>query len=109
MVQPTQNQQGQKNQAAQNAMSGQAAQFADQDIMQLCLNETKHLANAVNTFIQEASSDQLRRDYMTALGDIYNQQHQLFDAMQQKGYYNVKNANPQDISQAANKFSSPLQ
>jgi spore coat protein CotF len=43
------------------------------------------------------------------LGDIYSQEKQLFDYMQQKGYYNVKNANPQDITQAQSKFSGQSQ
>jgi len=46
---------------------------------------------------------------MTVLGDVYSQGKQVFDYMQQKGYYNVKNATPQDVSQAQNKFSSQSQ
>jgi len=108
MVQSSgQNQTGQSSQQGQ--MSGQGMQFSDRDILQVCLNEAKHLAWSLNTFIQEASSEQLRRDYMTALGDIYSQEKQLFDFMQQKGFYNVKNASPQDITQAQNKFSNKNQ
>ncbi|MDR3566276.1 MAG: spore coat protein [Negativicutes bacterium] len=106
MVQPS-GQQGQTGQQSQ--MSGQGMQFADRDILQLCLNESKHLASSLNTYIQEAASEQLRRDYMTVLGDIYGQEKQLFDYMQQKGFYNVKNATPQDISQAQSKFSGKTQ
>jgi spore coat protein CotF len=102
-----QNQTGQQSQQGQ--MTGQGMQFSDRDILQLCLNEEKHLACSLNTYIQEASSEQLRRDYMTVLGDIYSQEKQLFDFMQQKGFYNVKNASPQDISQAQNKFASKIQ
>lgn len=98
-------QQGQGQLGQQTQMSGQGLQFSDKDILQVCLNETKHLASSVNTYIQEASSEQLRREYMTVLGDIYSQEKQIFDYMQQKGFYNVKNANPQDIAQAQSKFS----
>lgn len=99
-------QQAQKSQTAQSGLSGQGTQLTERDVLQLCLNETKHLASSLNIYIQEATSEQLRRDYMTTLGDIYNQEKQLYDAMQQKGYYTVKNANPQDITQASSKFSS---
>ncbi|CUH97558.1 hypothetical protein P22_3689 [Propionispora sp. 2/2-37] len=98
--------QKQQNQSGQMTINGQGMQFTDRDIMQVCLNESKHLAESLNTYILESTNDQLRRDYMTILGDVYSQQKQLFDVMQQKGYYDVKNANPQDISQAAGKFSS---
>ena len=94
-------------QSQQMGMSGQGTQqISDRDILQVVLNESKHMAESLNTYIMEANNEQLRRDYMTALGDIYNQQKQIYDTMQQKGYYEVKNANPQDIAQAKSKFSS---
>lgn len=96
-------------QTQQNQSGGQGMQYSDRDILQVCLNEAKHLASSLNIYIQEATSEQLRRDYMTVLGDVYNQEKQLYDYMQQKGYYNVKNASPQDISQAQSKFSSQSQ
>lgn len=103
-----QGQQGQQ-QAQQGQMTGQGMQFSDRDILQVCINETKHMAASLNTYILEANSDQLRRDYMNVLGDVYSQQKQVFDLMQQKGYYQVKDANPQDIAQAQSKFSSQNQ
>lgn len=105
-----QGQQGQQSQQSQQGqMSGQGMQMSDRDYLQVCLNESKHLASSLNIYIQEATSEQLRRDYMTVLGDIYSQEKQIYDYMQQKGFYNVKNANPQDISQAQNKFSGQSQ
>jgi spore coat protein CotF len=98
-----QNQQGQQSQ--QQGYSGQGMQFSDSDLMNLALNETKNTAHALNIYISEANSNQLRQDYMTVLGDVYSEQKQLFDMMQQKGYYKVQNADQQDISQAQSKFS----
>ena len=95
---------GQQQQS--QGLSGQGLQFTEQDVMQVCLNQSKHLAESINSYILEATDEQLRRDYMTALGDVYNQQKQIFDLMQQKGYYNVKNATQQDITQTANKISN---
>ena len=97
-------QQGQQNQM-QSGLQGKGMQINDRDLLQVCLNESKHMAASLNIFIQESTNDQLRRDYMTVLGDIYSQEKQLFDYMQQQGYYNVKNASPQDIAQAKSKFS----
>ncbi len=89
----------------QGQMQGQGAQIQDRDLLQVCLNETKHTAASLNIFIQEATNDQLRRGYMTVLGDTYSQEKQIFDYMQQQGFYNVKNAKPEDIAQAKNTFS----
>jgi spore coat protein CotF len=110
LAQQQQGQQQQGQQAGQQMgqsgqFSGQGMQFSDKDILQVVLNETKHTAASLNNYISEASTDQLRQDYMNVLGDLYNQEKQVFDLMQTKGYYNVKNANPQDISQARSKFS----
>lgn len=99
-----QNQQGQQ-QSQQQGYSGQGMQFSDSDLLNLALNETKNTAHALNIYITEANSNQLRQDYMTVLGDVYSEQKQLFDLMQQKGYYQVQNADQQDIMQAQSKFS----
>ena len=98
-------QQGQQMQMGQSTQTGQGMQFADKDILQLALNESKHAAETLNASILESSNEQLRRDYMTILGDIYNQQKQIFDMMQQKGYYKMQNASEQEISQAQSKFN----
>lgn len=106
--QPQQPPKQQGQQGGQPMPNGQGAQFADKDILQLALNETKHTAEALNSFILEASNEQLRRDYMTVLGDVYNQQKQVFDLMEQKGFYNVQNATPEQITQVQNKFSGQM-
>lgn len=87
-------------------MNGQADQFSEQNILQMALNETKLMASELNTCILEASDDQLRRDYMTVLGDVYCQQKQIFDIMEQKGYYQTQQATPQAVNQAKTKFMS---
>lgn len=85
-------------------MNGQVDQFSEQNVLQMALNDTKLMAASVNSYILEASDDQLRRDYMTVLGDIYSQQKQIFDIMEQKGYYQTKEATPQEISEAKQQF-----
>ncbi len=99
---------GQPNQQnqQQQGLNGQGSQFADRDILQLALNESKHLAESINSYILEAANEQLRKDYMNVLGDVYSQQKQIFDVMQQKGFYNVENATAQQLNKAQSKFSS---
>lgn len=99
----------QSGQSMQAGMSGQGATISDRDMLQLALNESKHAAASVNTFALECSSESLRRDYLSVLGDIHSQEKQLFDIMQQKGYYDIQNASSQDISKAKSKFSGQSQ
>ncbi|MBP2628724.1 MAG: Coat domain protein [Firmicutes bacterium] len=107
--QSQQQNQMQGQQMGQNMQSGQGTQFSEKDILQLTLNECKHCAESLNYAILEASNEQLRRDYMTVLGDVYNQQKQVFDLMQQKGYYSVENATAQQMAQAQSKFNGQMQ
>lgn len=102
-----QQQQGQGQQMQnQTQGGGQGMQWGDQELLNLALSETKYTAQSLNTYITESTSSQLRQDYMTVLGDIYSQQKQIFDLMQQKGYYQVKNASPQDVMQAQSKLNA---
>lgn len=96
----------QQNQGQANSgqMNGQANQFSEQNVLQMALNDTKLMAASLNSYILEAEDEQLRNDYMTALGDVYSQQKQIFDVMEQKGYYQVKQATPQAVNQAKQQF-----
>lgn len=97
-------QQNQNQMATQQ--SGQGSNLTERDFLQLALNESKQLASSINTYVLEANTSQLRRDYLSVLGDVYSQQEEIFSLMQQKGYYNVENANSQQMAKAKNKFSS---
>lgn len=85
-------------------MNGQGDPFNEQNVLQMALNDTKLKAASVNSYILEAADDQLRQDYMSVLGDIYSQQKQIFDIMEQKGYYQTKQATPQQIDEARRQF-----
>ncbi|XEQ99043.1 hypothetical protein SPX_39350 [Sporomusa paucivorans] len=99
----------QSNQSMQAGMNGQGATISERELLQLALSDAKYTATAINTFALECVSETLRRDYLTILGEVHSQEKQIFDLMQQKGYYTVQNANPQDIAQAKSKFSSQAQ
>ena len=107
-MQGTQNMQGQQAQqgaqSQQSGMSGQGVQVTEESLLNLALNETKLMAGSINTYILEASDDALRRDYMTVLGDIYSQQKQLFDCMEQKGYYQLTDATAEEVAETRAKF-----
>ena len=91
-AQNQQNMQGAQNQ--QGGMSGQGAQVTEESLMNLALNETKLMAGSINTY------------YMTVLGDIYSQQKQLFDCMEQKGYYQLADATAEEVAQTRAKFQN---
>lgn len=90
-------------------MEKQQGKLEDRDIMRNLLNEVKYMANSLNQYILEASGEELRRDYMTVLGEVYAQQKQVYDLLQQKGYYNPKQAQQQDVTQVQGKFTQGQQ
>ena len=87
----------------------QQGQLQDRCIMQNLLNQAKYMASSLNQYILEASGEELRRDYMTVLGEVYAQQKQIYEQMQQKGYYNPKQAQQQDVAQVQNKYGQNQQ
>jgi len=82
-----------------------AQKLTDQDIAQCILRDEKFICGMINTSILEASSDNLRRDWMNCQQGSYRVQKQVFDAMNQKGWYSPAKADMQQISQAQNQFS----
>ena len=111
-MQGNENQQGMQGQGAQQGtqqgaqMNGQGGRVTEESLLNLALNETKLMAGSINTYILEASNDAIRRDYMTVLGDIHSQQKQLFDCMEQKGYYQLTDATAEEIQQTRAKFQN---
>lgn len=89
------------------AMCGKGVEMTEEDLLNLALNETKLMAGSLNTYILEAVNESMRRDYMTILGDVYSQQKQLFDHMEQKGYYRLADATASDIETTKAKFQAP--
>lgn len=85
------------------------AQLQDQDVLQSVLNQAKLMASSINQFILEASTEELRRDYMNVLGEVYAQQKQVYDIMQQKGYYNPGEAEQQNVAKVQKKFAQGQQ
>lgn len=81
--------------------------FTDQDLMGLMLQQHKHFAESLNMCILEAANDQLRRDYQNALMETYDHHKQIWNVMNQRGWYSVRPANPQDVARAQNMLSTP--
>jgi spore coat protein CotF len=85
-----------------------ANQFTDKELMNVLLNEHKLQASSLNNLILESSSQQLRQDCINLLQDVYSHQKQIFDTMQQQGWYQVKQADQQEISRAQQQLQSGM-
>jgi spore coat protein CotF len=83
--------------------------FSEQEIMNDALSSEKQLINAYGTYLAESTCENLRSEFTKILEDKQQIQFQIFDAMRQKGWYNVKNANMSDVQTAVQKFQSAKQ
>lgn len=73
-------------------------QLDDRFCMSDALVSQKHLMEGYNHAVMECASDQLLRDFNSIYQDELNLQHQIFNVMNTKGWYQLSPADSQDIS-----------
>ena len=78
---------------------------SDKDIMNAVLNEHKLCASGLTTLVLEGACQELRNDVSGVLNRVFSQQKQVFDLMNNKGWYPVKNASQQEATMAQQQLS----
>ena len=81
-------------------------EMTDRDRITDLLATEKYLTTAYNTAVNEANCEQLYQTQMTLLNELHQCQRDLFNLMQRRGWYNVDQAQAQDIVQTAQQFSN---
>ena len=79
--------------------------LSEKELMNDLLTSEKQISSAYNVGITEASCANLRQHLTSCLNDTQNIQYQIFDAMKQRGWYQIKKAQPQDVQSAKTKFN----
>jgi len=87
----------------------QSPTFSEQEIMNDVLSSEKQMITAYGTYLAESTCENLRSDLAKIINDKQQIQYQIFDAMQKKGWYNVKNANMNDVQTATQKYQTVQQ
>lgn len=82
------------------------SQMNDKDLMNTLLSQHKFSAMNLTGLITECANESLRQDCLNILSGTLQHQKMIWDAMNQKGWYQVQAANPQDISRAQNSINS---
>lgn len=77
----------------------------DQDLIGLVLSDHKASASHLVQLILESGNDTIRDDCQNILTKTLEHQKQLWQAMQQRGWYQVQTATPQELSQIQNQFN----
>lgn len=78
----------------------------DRDYINDILSFEKYLTVGYNIGLNEAQNASLHNQVLNILNDTHQMQAQLFNLMFQKGWYKMKAAEEQEISQAHQQFSN---
>lgn len=80
--------------------------ITDKDLANVLLGQHKLAASSLTNLVLESANQFLRNDATNILTRTFQHQKQIFDLMNQKGWYKVENANQQDITKAQQNVSS---
>src|SRR5690606_21670909 len=78
----------------------------DRDRINDIMSMQKYLSNGYNVGLDEMQNPTLHQTVKTMLNDVHQCQYDLFDLMFQKGWYKMKAADQQEITQAHTQFSN---
>lgn len=77
----------------------------DRDRLNDMLSTEKYLANGFNTFVTETSNQNLYNDVLHILNETHHAGRNIFNLMFEKGWYSLKQEQPQQIAKEHQKFS----
>ena len=83
-------------------------QFTPKEVMNDVLSTQKHLTDTYNTFANECACPTLKSEFMAILNEEHQLQHEVFCDMQQRGWYQVEQADQNKITQAKQKSQGML-
>nr|WP_084052086.1 spore coat protein [Desulfonispora thiosulfatigenes] len=99
-------------QSSQQNASGSTGSFSEQELMNDILATEKQVISAYSTGITESSCPNLRNTLINNFKSAQDIQYKVFNAMEQKGWYQTEDAASNQVQQAkqkANEMSSKLQ
>lgn len=81
-------------------------QMTDKEFLFDSLDSQKLITSNYNNFANEIACSDLRRQFMDILNDEHQLQYEVFNELQSRGWYQLKDAQQQDVSQIKQKYSS---
>jgi len=82
--------------------------MSEQEILTDLLTSEKHLTSTVNTFITESTCANLRQNLKTILTEEHSIHENLYNIMNQKGWYPTSDAEAQEVQKVKGRYK-PLQ
>ncbi|MDK2800124.1 MAG: hypothetical protein PWP27_1956 [Clostridiales bacterium] len=82
--------------------------MSDKEIVNDSIASQKQIESAYNTYINECTNSKLRADFSNILREEYDIQADLFQEMQKRGWYQVQQAQQNQIQQAKQKYMNMM-
>lgn len=80
--------------------------MTDREYMDDILLTSKTMSNLYHYAVQESPTEGLHNEFKTILNQSLDMQHNIYNIMQQKGWYTTSPAPEQQINQVKTKFSA---
>ncbi len=78
--------------------------LGEKEILNDILNTEKEILKAYSTAVTESSCANMRQLLLRNITQVSDDQYNVFNTMVNKGYYQKKDAQDQDVQQAKQKF-----
>ncbi len=80
--------------------------MTDREYMDDILLTSKTMSSLYHYAVQESPTEQLHNEFKTILNQSLDMQHNIYNIMEQKGWYTADAAPAQQINQVKTKFAS---
>ncbi len=82
-----------------------AGNMGDKEVLGDLLSSQKFATSNYNTFAGECQNTQLRDEFLNILKEEHCIQNEIFQEMSSRGWYQVKNAPPNEVTTVLTKFT----
>lgn len=79
--------------------------LSEKEVLNDLLMTEKQITSALNTFITEATCSNLRQNLKTIQQDEYSIHENIYNAMNQKGWYTPSDAPTQEVQKVKTQFN----
>ena len=87
-----------------NMTTNVPGQMGDKEYINDSIYSQKMISSNYNTFANECVNPALRTDFLNILNEEHQIQSELSDEMQKRGWYQVMQADTQQVTKARDKF-----
>lgn len=82
--------------------------FCDKDILTDMLSSQKFITEGYNSYANESATPAVKTDFMNILNEEHVIQNEVFNELQNRGWYSTEAADMNKVSQTKQKYTGAL-